>query len=134
MGFSERYTPGGGSRLNFFILYFRASQLILTTCEARLWFHDAFSRTSDASGQRRLASLKLLHVIKRCPPPWRIPFRERGSSGAAMIAKRPWAEVLNPGGWDLLMKPSRADEVVRVVELACESLSRGQNTKNQVAS
>lgn len=33
--------------------------------------------------------------------------------------ERLWAEVLNLGGYDVLMKPFQADEVRRVVSLAC---------------
>lgn len=33
--------------------------------------------------------------------------------------ERLWAEVLNLGGYDLLVKPFVADEVQRVVSLAC---------------
>lgn len=35
-----------------------------------------------------------------------------------------WAEVLNLGGYDVLAKPFDAEEVVRVVTLACDSWER----------
>jgi DNA-binding NtrC family response regulator len=37
-----------------------------------------------------------------------------------------WSEVLNLGGYDLLLEPFRADEVLRTVETACDSISGKQ--------
>lgn len=41
-----------------------------------------------------------------------------------------WAEVLNLGGYDVLMQPLSNEEVTRVVELACEQWER----ENQAAA
>ncbi len=40
-----------------------------------------------------------------------------------------WAEVLNLGGYDVLAKPFDAEEVARVVALACESWQRRRQSQ-----
>lgn len=44
-----------------------------------------------------------------------------------------WAEVLNLGGYDVLAKPFDAEEVVRVVALACESWERQYSRRQEAA-
>ena len=34
--------------------------------------------------------------------------------------ERLWAEALNLGAWDVLAKPFEADEVIRIVSIACQ--------------
>lgn len=54
----------------------------------------------------------LAHVQAQSRPPNLIV-------ASRLADERLWAEVLNLGGYDLLMKPFVADEVRRVVSLAC---------------
>jgi len=44
-----------------------------------------------------------------------------------------WAEVLNLGGYDVLAKPFDAEEVARVVALACESWEREYSRRQESA-
>jgi len=54
----------------------------------------------------------LRHVQAQSPPPNLIV-------ASRLADERLWAEVLNLGGYDVLIKPFVADEVRRVVSLAC---------------
>ena len=42
-----------------------------------------------------------------------------------------WAEVLNVGGYDLLLKPFRAEEVIRMVHAAATQIPPAKANRHQ---
>jgi DNA-binding response OmpR family regulator len=97
------------------------------TCEEAI---DAFHRTSPAivicdsqlvDGDWR----QLWDILAREPKPPMFIVTSRLADDAL------WAEVLNVGGYDLLLKPFRAEEVIRVVRAAA---TRWQSGCNAVSS
>ena len=93
------------------------------TCDEAI---DAFHRTGPAIVicDSQLADgdwRQLWGILAREPKPPMFIVTSRLADDAL------WAEVLNVGGYDLLLKPFRAEEVIRVVHAAATRWQPGRN-------
>jgi len=100
------------------------------TCEEAI---EVFHRTSPAIVicDSRLADgdwRQLWDILARGPKPPMFIVTSRLADDAL------WAEVLNVGGYDLLLKPFRAEEVIRVVHAAATQWQPGCNAVSAAGS